>query len=116
MDFSKLLWDEYKIKYGPKDSYCKYPRQWKTSGVLNKEKIVPLSLSLKKHNGVYWVYIEEGGITGYESARLDSLWDNQTDWCACAGGMGYSRLDIRRYQLMKVIRDMKEHVEVNCGY
>lgn len=109
IDFAKRLWEQHRIKYGPKDSYCAYPRQFKTRGLIDNEKVIPVSLRVDRgHDGETWVYVEEGAVTGYESARLADLWFRQGDWVACAGGMGWRRLDIRKEDLVPVLREIRE--------
>ena len=110
IDFAKLLWEQHRIKYGPKGSYTPYPRQWKTTGILDG-KVSPLSLCVKTgSDGIPWVYVEEGGVTGYESARLETLWYHHNDWTACAGGMGWSQLIIKKKQLIPILREMKDYI------
>lgn len=111
IDFAKLLYEQFQIKYGPKNSYSPYPRQWKVNGIKNKSNIVPVSLGLRRgYNNKWWIYIEEGGITGYESSELEGLRFHNRDWYACAGGMGYDSLRIPLFQLKKVIPEMINYI------
>lgn len=111
IDFEKMLWDKHRIRYGKKwVDYEPWPRQWRTRGILNNEKVVPLTFSLTIKPDEAWVQIEKGGVTGYESAKFESLWSHHRDWCACAGGMGWSRLDIRWKDLAPMLREMKDYL------
>lgn len=115
IDFAKRLWEDHRIKYGPRDSYCDYPRRWRTRGIrtnerTGKEEIVQLEfIYYKKKNGEGWISIEKGGVTGYESAPIERLLigaRQKKDWLANMGGMGYDKLLIRHKDYGPMIREM----------
>jgi hypothetical protein len=47
-----------------------------------------------------------GGPTGYESFRLSDRKTGEGNWCACAGGMGWDRLDVDGESLDGAIYDL----------
>lgn len=115
INFAKILWEEYRIKYGPKNSYCIYPRRYKTRGIriccyTKISQIVDLELSVNTNsNGERWLHIEEGSVTGYESARLNALEGNPSDWYACIGTpKRWDTLIIKSKDLKVLLKEIKE--------
>jgi len=52
--------------------------------------------------GEWWVRIAEGGVTGYESCRVDWLLKENTagGWCACAGTENsWPKLEISAHEM-----------------
>ena len=114
IDFKKRLWEEFNIRYGKEwIDYEPYPRQWRTRGIRvtrRGEGIVNITLSCKYHESLknWYVYIEDGAVTGYESASINDLLKHSNDWLACAGGMGWDSLLIKKKDLIPIISQMKE--------
>jgi hypothetical protein len=105
IDFKKILAEKYNIHYGPEGSYEEWPKQFECKAYRNgNETIVTLVLL-----GDY-VHVEKGAVTGYESAKLDCLLEpfncSTQDWHACAGGMGWDKLVLKRCDYMPVLIDM----------
>ena len=121
INFEKRLWEEFNIRYGKKwVDYEPYPRQWKTRGIRTarkEEKIVPIIMSCHYHESLkQWsIQIEKGGVTGYESAGFNNLWCPLTDWVACAGGMGWDKLLIKKEDLLPVLREIKEFYKIGSA-
>jgi len=77
------------------------------------DKSVPVRLVLEDYYspslGEWWVKIVEGGVTGYESCRVDWLLkekpiDLLCGWCACAGTkMSWDTLEISTHEMAHVI-------------
>ena len=121
INFEKRLWEEFNIRYGKEwVDYEPYPRQWKTRGIRTdrkEEKIVPITMSCRYHESLksWYVQIEKGGVTGYESAEIHSLHDRGGDWSACAGGMGWNKLLIKKGDLIPMLREMKEFYKLGSA-
>ena len=64
----------------------------KTSCISNEQtRIVSVCVKIKYHEEPksQWIYLAEGGVTGYESMPVDGVSERLNDgWCACAGTKG----------------------------
>lgn len=113
IDFAKLLWEKFNIKYGPKDSYCDYPKRFNTRGiriscVSNESNIALLSFSLNRNKYGLWLKIEEGGVTGYESILFKDLKNHKNDWFANLGNQKYDSLLLKKKDIALLIKDIEE--------
>lgn len=116
--FKKLLWKDLKIFYGEKDSYCLYPRRYKTRGRkidskdigdTNKGVIVPVSFYFREHQGRTLIVMDEGSVTGYESYDVRDFLkeEKRVGWVAlCAGTKNrWDRIEVRHQDIVSLIKE-----------
>jgi hypothetical protein len=90
----------------------------RTNRHTNKEREVEIEYEIKKKDDKYWVYIIDGGVTGFESAPITDpkgyptimspCQDNCIGWIACMGttpigtAPGWDRLVIPCKEMDKI--------------
>lgn len=71
----------------------------------HKPQQVEVTLELKRGDED-WVIVTKGGVTGYESARLEALESTERGWMACAGCHNWDRLFISHDELHRALKEL----------